>query len=74
MIAWSQDKARQFGRRSLRYTVEADGGELGEIATLVGLGKVRPHMQKTFPLSAAADALATVEQGHSVGKVVLNVA
>jgi NADPH:quinone reductase-like Zn-dependent oxidoreductase len=34
-------------------------------------GKVKPHVQKTFPLSSAADALASVEQGHSVGKVVL---
>lgn len=70
----SQEKARQFGVRALRYTVEADAGELAEIATLVGLGKVRPHVQKTFPLNAAADALASVEQGHSVGKVVLKVA
>jgi NADPH:quinone reductase-like Zn-dependent oxidoreductase len=70
----SQEKARQFGVRALRYTVEADGGELAEIAALVGLGKVRPHVQKTFPLNAAADALAAVEQGHSVGKVVLKVA
>jgi NADPH:quinone reductase-like Zn-dependent oxidoreductase len=70
----SQEKARQFGVRALRYTVEADGSELAEIASLVALGKVRPHVQKTFPLSAAADALAAVEQGHSVGKVVLKVA
>jgi NADPH:quinone reductase-like Zn-dependent oxidoreductase len=70
----SQEKARQFGVRALRYTVEADGGELGEIAALVVLGKVKPHVQKTFPLSAAADALASVEQGHSVGKIVLKVA
>jgi len=60
--------------RALRYTVEADGGELAEIATLVVLGKVMPHVQKTFPLHAAADALASVEQGHAVGKIVLRVA
>jgi NADPH:quinone reductase-like Zn-dependent oxidoreductase len=70
----SQDKAAQFGVRALRYTVEANGEELAEIAALVAAGKVRPHVQETFPLSAAADALAAVEQGHSVGKVVLKVA
>jgi NADPH:quinone reductase-like Zn-dependent oxidoreductase len=58
----------------LRYTVEADGNELAEIAGLVTSGKVTPHVQKTFPLRSAADALAIVEQGHSVGKVVLKVA
>jgi NADPH:quinone reductase-like Zn-dependent oxidoreductase len=70
----SQEKAAQFGVRALRYTVEADGDELAEIADLVVAGKVRPHVQKTFPLSAAADALTSIEQGHSVGKVVLKVA
>ena len=70
----AQEKARQFGVRALRYTVEADGRDLAEIAALVGLGKVKPHVQKIYPLNAAADALALVEQGHSVGKIVLKVA
>ena len=70
----SQEKAAQFSVRALRYTVEADGAELAEIATLVATGKVKPHVQRTFPLIAAADALACVERGHSVGKVVLEVA
>ena len=69
----SQEKAGQFGIRALRYTVQADGDELADIASLVASGRVRPHVQKTFSLSAAADALAAVEQGHSVGKVVLTV-
>jgi NADPH:quinone reductase-like Zn-dependent oxidoreductase len=69
----SQDKAKQFGVRALRYTVEASGDELAEIAGLAGSGKVKPHLQKTFPLDAAAEALALVERGHSVGKVVLTV-
>lgn len=70
----SQEKAAQFSVRALRYTVEPDGAELAEIATLVATGKVKPHVQRTFPLSSAADALAWVERGHSVGKVVLEVA
>jgi NADPH:quinone reductase-like Zn-dependent oxidoreductase len=69
----SQEKAAQFGVRTLRYTVQANGEELAEIAGLVAAGKVRPHVRKIFPLDAAADALASVERGHSVGKVVLRV-
>jgi NADPH:quinone reductase-like Zn-dependent oxidoreductase len=57
----------------MRYTVEVDGDELAEIAKLVDAGKVKPYIQRTFPLSAAADALAAVEQGHTAGKVVLTV-
>jgi NADPH:quinone reductase-like Zn-dependent oxidoreductase len=67
----SQDKAREFGVRGLRYTVEADGNELAEIGGLVTAGKVKAHVSKTFPLKDASRALAVVEEGHSVGKIVL---
>ena len=67
----SQDKAKEHGVRATRYTVEADGRELAEIAELVTSGKVRPHVAKTYPLNQARDALREVEEGHSVGKVVL---
>lgn len=70
----SQEKASQFGVRALRYTIEADGEELAEIARLVSSGKVKPHVQRTFALTAAADALASLEEGHSIGKIVLKVA
>lgn len=67
----SQDRAKEHGVRATRYTVEADGRELAEIAELVMSGKVRPHVAKTYPLDQAPDALRKVEEGHSVGKVVL---
>jgi NADPH:quinone reductase-like Zn-dependent oxidoreductase len=68
----SQDTARQYGVRALRYTVEANGSELAEIADLVASGKVKPHVQNTFPLEQAAAAMAVVECGGSVGKIVLS--
>lgn len=68
----SQDTARQYGVRALRYTVEANGSELAEIADLVASGKVKPHVQKTFPLERASAAMALVEHGGSVGKIVLS--
>ena len=67
----SQEKATQHGVQATRYTVEADGSELSEIAGLLTSGKVKPHVQKTYPLRAAVDALASVEDGHSVGKIVM---
>jgi NADPH:quinone reductase-like Zn-dependent oxidoreductase len=69
----SQERANEYGVRALRYTVEADGKELAEIADLVAAGKVKPHIQATHPLADASDALALVESGHTVGKVVLTV-
>jgi NADPH:quinone reductase-like Zn-dependent oxidoreductase len=58
----------------MRYTVEPDGEELAEIGRLADAGKLKPHVQATFPLEQAADALASVERGHTAGKVVLTCA
>jgi NADPH:quinone reductase-like Zn-dependent oxidoreductase len=69
----SQDKARERAVRATRYTVEADGVELAEIAGLVTAGKMKPHVQRTYFLRSAVDALASVEEGHSVGKIVMTV-
>ncbi len=69
----SQQLARQHGIRATRYTVRADGDELGEIAGLIDAGKVKPAVTETFPLRRAADALQALEKGHSKGKVVLTV-
>ncbi len=69
----SQETALQHGVRALRYTVEADGGELAEIVGLVVSGKVKPYVQKVFRLEKAAEAMAAVERGESVGKIVLSV-
>jgi NADPH:quinone reductase-like Zn-dependent oxidoreductase len=70
----SQETAARHGVRALRYTVEANGSELAEITELVASGKVRPHVQRTFPLEEASQALAAVEHGGTVGKIVLSLA
>jgi NADPH:quinone reductase-like Zn-dependent oxidoreductase len=67
----SQEKAKEFGVRALRYTVEADGNELAAIADLVTAGRVKPHVEKTYLLDEASQALTGVEHGHSIGKIVL---
>jgi NADPH:quinone reductase-like Zn-dependent oxidoreductase len=67
----SQETAARHGVRALRYTVESGGKELEEILSLVASGKVKPHVQKTYPLAEVAQALKCVEEGKSVGKIVL---
>lgn len=73
LTAPSQELAAKHNVRATRYTVEADGSELAEIATLVRNGAVRPRVQQSFPLRDAAAAMTAVEKGHSIGKVVLTV-
>jgi NADPH:quinone reductase-like Zn-dependent oxidoreductase len=68
----SQETAALHGVRALRYTVEANGSELTKIVDLVMSAKVKPHVQKVFRLDEAAEAMAAVEHGGSVGKIVLS--
>lgn len=67
----AQDRAKALGVTAMRYTVEPDGEELAQIAKLAEAGKLKPHIQATFPLEQASQALAIVERGHTAGKVVL---
>jgi NADPH:quinone reductase-like Zn-dependent oxidoreductase len=43
---------------------------LGE---LLEAGKLIPVIDRRFPLSAVADAIRYVEEGHARGKVIINV-
>jgi NADPH:quinone reductase-like Zn-dependent oxidoreductase len=54
--------------------VRPSGYDLGEhITPLVNEGAVRPHIQQTFPLEAAAEAMEVLEGGHVRGKLTLSV-
>ncbi|MGN5634056.1 NADP-dependent oxidoreductase [Streptomyces sp. AC154] len=45
----------------------------GEVADLVVTGALRTHVTRTYPLSAAGEALRAVESGHAQGKTVIEV-
>jgi alcohol dehydrogenase len=65
--------ARQKNVRFEYWFMRADGEQLEQIGALVDQGILKPIVDKTFPLEAAADAIAYVESGHAVGKVVVRV-
>lgn len=46
---------------------------LEEVAELVVAGTLRPYVTRTFPLAEAAGALRAVEEGHALGKIVIEV-
>ncbi len=58
---------------SWRYTA-GSGAELEEIARLSEAGKVKPKIARTFRPDEAVKAQDHVAQGHTEGKVVLQVA
>lgn len=47
---------------------------LDEVAELVVGGELDPHISQTFPLDRADQALRAVEDGHTRGKIVIEVA
>ncbi|MER5795570.1 NADP-dependent oxidoreductase [Streptomyces sp. NPDC001980] len=47
---------------------------LDEVAELVVAGELDPHVSGTFPLEKADEALRAVEDGHALGKIVIEVA
>jgi NADPH:quinone reductase-like Zn-dependent oxidoreductase len=54
--------------------VRPSGYDLGEhVNPLVAEGRLRPHVEATFPLERAADAHELIEAGHVTGKVVITV-
>lgn len=66
-------KARQ---RQVSYSflwMRANGGQLGEIGALVDEGIIRPVVDRVFPLESVGEALAYLQKGGAVGKVVVKV-
>jgi NADPH:quinone reductase-like Zn-dependent oxidoreductase len=69
----NQEKAAAHGVRSAHVFVQPNVDELNEIARLVDSGKVKPHIDKVFPLAQAAAAQQAVATHHTRGKIVIQV-
>lgn len=64
--------AEAMGLRAHGMTVRPEVFHLEEIAELIEDGDVKVHLQRVFPLAAAADAHRMLEDGHVQGKLVLD--
>jgi NADPH:quinone reductase-like Zn-dependent oxidoreductase len=62
------------GRRKMRSLMaKPNTADLAFVAGLLEAGKVKPVIDRRYPLSAVPEALAYLEQGHAAGKVVITV-
>jgi NADPH:quinone reductase-like Zn-dependent oxidoreductase len=61
------------GKRLLMTRVKPRGGELEKISALIEAGKIRPVIEKVFPLEQIADAHRLSEQGHVKGKLAVKI-
>ncbi|QND49277.1 NADP-dependent oxidoreductase [Rhizobium lusitanum] len=75
-------RALSFGirRKSKRHRVNysflfmaANGGQLGQIASLIEAGAIRPVIDRVFPFEKTNEALTYVETGRAKGKIVIAV-
>ena len=64
-------QARKLGVSYSFLFMQANGGQLRELASLYDAGHLRPLIDKTFPFDQTLEALAYVEQGRANGKVVI---
>jgi NADPH:quinone reductase-like Zn-dependent oxidoreductase len=64
-----------FGSQTLlNFLVSMKSEHLISLAALIEAGAVTPVIDRTYPLSQAADAIAQVGEGHARGKTVITVA
>jgi NADPH:quinone reductase-like Zn-dependent oxidoreductase len=64
-------QARKLGVSYSFLFMQANGGQLRELASLYNAGHLRPLIDKTFPFDQTLEALGYVEQGRANGKVVI---
>jgi NADPH:quinone reductase-like Zn-dependent oxidoreductase len=62
------------GSKKMRFlAAKSNQKDLEFIANLVEKGKIKPIIDRRYPLEMAADAMKYLSEGHARGKVVVNV-
>ena len=59
--------------RLVVFTTKENGADLATLAGMIAAGQVRPVIDRTYPLAAAAEAMRYLEAGHARGKIILAV-
>lgn len=62
------------GKRLLMAQVKPRGGDLEKVGALIEAGKVKPVIEKIFPLEQIAEAHRLSETGHVRGKLAVKIA
>jgi NADPH:quinone reductase-like Zn-dependent oxidoreductase len=65
--------SRFVRQRLLFFIAKLDKEDLIVLKDLLAAGKVRPVIDRTYPLSETPEAIRYLEAGHARGKVVITV-
>jgi NADPH:quinone reductase-like Zn-dependent oxidoreductase len=58
-------------QRMVSFLAQQKKGDLAVLSELLEAGKITPVIDRTYPLSAVAEAIGYLEKGHARGKVVI---
>jgi NADPH:quinone reductase-like Zn-dependent oxidoreductase len=72
-LAAGSVRALLSGKRLVMVRIKPRGGDLEKIGVLIEAGKIRPVIEKVFPLEQIAEAHRLSETGHVRGKLVVRV-
>ena len=61
------------GQKAVFFISSSNAEDLAALAELLEAGTVTPSVERTYPLTEAADALRHLGQGHARGKLVVSV-
>jgi len=67
---WSRFTDHKF----VQYTTTMNQADLKFLSELMAAGKVKPFVEKTYPMTETAEAMRYFGEGHARGKVVISVA
>jgi len=67
--------AMSFGSKKLYFLkAKPNSQDLEFVAKLAAEGKIRPIIEKRYPLERAAEAMRYLNEGHAKGKIVIDIA
>jgi NADPH:quinone reductase-like Zn-dependent oxidoreductase len=66
---WSRFTDKKFAQ----YTTTPNEADLRFLRDLLAEGKVKPFVEKTYPMAETAEALRYFDQGHARGKIVITI-
>lgn len=67
------ETAAEYGVRTEKVLVQPNQTQLAQLAKLVDAADIKPVIEAALPLKDAQEAHRRVEQGHTRGKIVLEV-
>lgn len=66
-------RARFSDRKFARYVTTGSNADLNFLRDLLAAGKLKPFVERTYPMTEAAEAVRYLNEGHARGKLVINV-